>query len=204
MTSCPPWWEDKPEHLNPLVREAIRGVLTSARQQVRHSIPTWSQIRRWHEDVFRDVVPLHYYAGNNRQDDSARLCLGIDVEVGGNPGAHYRYVASLITVHEQRMHQALTELELGWASRAAQQNVEYLATVIADVVGSFIKIHPFVNGNGRVSRMLWSVLLARRGLPHVYAVIDHPDEPSYDFAMAQAMKGDNSALFLVVCRELSK
>src|SRR5208283_1002833 len=60
---------------------------------------------------------------------------------------------------------------------------------IAFVVGNFIQIHPFLNGNGRVSRLLASFLLLRFGMPPMQEYPRPPDD-AYESVNAAAMVGD--------------
>jgi fido (protein-threonine AMPylation protein) len=76
-----------------------------------------------------------------------------------------------------------------WPLLSDADRVKGLAQLIGVVIARFIHIHPFLNGNGRVSRLLWAVLLWRFGLPQQVSVVRHPGG-SYDSIMASAMKGD--------------
>ena len=50
-----------------------------------------------------------------------------------------------------------------WASDALEQNRFHPLLVIANFVIEFLKIHPFEDGNGRLSRILTNLLLLRSG-----------------------------------------
>lgn len=60
-------------------------------------------------------------------------------------------------------------------------------------------IHPFVNGNGRSSRLLLSAILLRAGLPEIAV---KKSKPAYLRAMRQADDGDFSLLERVVIKGL--
>ena len=51
-------------------------------------------------------------------------------------------------------------------------------------------IHPFVDGNGRVARLLMNLVLMRAGVP--IAIITHDDRPRYIDALEQAQESDMS------------
>lgn len=149
------------------------------------------------------MVPLEYYAGNYRQEDPERPCLGRDVAVDGVNALPFAWVHQGMARLAESLRGDLVELELAWPSIGTEARLDQLATLIAAAVGHFIRVHPFLNGNGRMSRVLWTVLLARFGLPHHFAIIDHPKVPSYDWAMANAMRGDDTATYLAVLRALT-
>ena len=66
----------------------------------------------------------------------------------------------------------------------------------------FVEIHPFPDGNGRVSRMLMNVLLMRDG--YVPAVIRQENRPAYYGALAAADGGDPQLVVAFVADELAE
>ena len=67
----------------------------------------------------------------------------------------------------------------------------------------FIKIHPFRDGNGRVSRLLLNYMLIRNGIPTV--TIRGTNKDSYFYALDEAIeKQDFSHLIKLVKTELNK
>jgi Fic family protein len=64
----------------------------------------------------------------------------------------------------------------------------------------FVRIHPFDDGNGRVSRLLMNYALLRRGLPPV--IIKSADKPNYLRALNQADVGDEAAFVRYIGEQL--
>lgn len=76
-------------------------------------------------------------------------------------------------------------------------------SVLGVSVGAFVRIHPFVNGNGRTSRLLWTTLLGRFGLPPQLSVLRRPGPP-YPHVMAAAMDQDYGPAVVMVLRALAQ
>jgi len=58
----------------------------------------------------------------------------------------------------------------GWTSEALEKNRFHHLLIIANFIVEFLKIHPFEDGNGRLSRVLTNLLLLRSGYPFVQFV----------------------------------
>lgn len=86
MTDCPQWSDDilRPQQAEFLI--VLRNVYGSVAHCAGRRILDDDSIRNLHGDLFRKFVPLDYFAGNYRQNDSRRICLGINVNVGGITG----------------------------------------------------------------------------------------------------------------------
>lgn len=90
----------------------------------------------------------------------------IDAENAGR----YRLVNVLISGAEHRPPQALQVPQqmaefTQWCSHQAQQL--HPVERAAKVHGEFVKIHPFVDGNGRTSRLLMNLELMKAGFPAI-------------------------------------
>ncbi len=60
----------------------------------------------------------------------------------------------------------------------------------------FLAIHPFIDGNGRTSRLLWNYFLLRDGYPLAY--IDIADRPLYMDALQKMDRGDAQEYLLLM------
>jgi fido (protein-threonine AMPylation protein) len=162
-----------------------------------------AQTRKWHSVLFSTLVPLSYYAGNWRCDDSAKPCLGVNVEVGTVKGSHFPNVPAEMKNWGSKIGKMIIELDLRWALLAPPQRTMVLITVISESVGLFIQIHPFINGNGRISRLLWFNFLRRYNLPPHARVHPRPPPP-YNDIMRAAMAGDLRPFQLYLLRALAE
>lgn len=160
--------------------------------QSRAMSPT--SLQKWHSWMFKSVVPVPYYAGNFRQRSLKYPCLYMDVQVGPHLGVAPDYVKEAV---DQLCRTLESEIE-----SLNPINPLNIAKLIAKVVGGFICIHPFLNGNGRTSRLIWRVILARLGLPPQLSLVHRPREP-YGTVMAAAMQGDWAPLAAYVLLALA-
>ncbi len=203
-SNCPDWSTDGPETREGNFRrssaDAYRAVQAAARRKMVDS----PMCCGWHRTMFVHHVPLDYYAGNYRQVDPSRPCLEKNVEVSGIAGAPYNIVDSEMRrlFDVARLH--LISLEINWPRLSPNERSKRLAIILAMMIGRFIQIHPFVNGNGRVSRLLWAWGLIRFGVPPQLRVRRHPEHPKYNSVMAKAMQGDFSPLALFIITHLAR
>lgn len=196
MGDCPIWDEyQSRDHLD----GCADFVWTQACDDMTHGRPLSDSIRGWHNGLFSSDVPLDYYAGNFRQNDSSRICLGVNVAVGDLPGSHYEDVRRHMVALEENLQQLYVHADL---CTELEKKVKIVAKLVGQTVGAFIKIHPFVNGNGRTSRVLWGALLSRFGVSPQAGIVRRPGPP-YDQIMESAMEGDYIPLVLAVLRGIA-
>tara|TARA_R110001592_G_scaffold117648_8_gene319775 strand:+ start:936 stop:1718 length:783 start_codon:yes stop_codon:yes gene_type:complete len=126
----------------------------------------------------------------------------IDPENAGR----YRTVNVLISGAEHRPPQALQIPEqmaafCDWCSQAAQQL--HPIERAARVHGEFVKIHPFVDGNGCTSRLLMNLELMKAGFPAT--VIEVAQRLDYDQALDKAhCTGDYADFINLVAKAVEK
>ncbi|HYW09163.1 MAG TPA: Fic family protein [Longimicrobium sp.] len=163
---CPPWSDERNAD-PPLAAEmrsrrelALAAALSGAGPDF--AAGATRALRHWHRELFAGTAPLDAYAGGLRSD-TAEPCLRRNVTVEGRLATDWRELPA-----------AMDELDRGVASRLAaaddaraRADVEWPVVAIgavAWVMGEVLRIHPFLNGNGRISRLAMHVLLHRYGL----------------------------------------
>ncbi len=190
---CPEWRDEliAPERLD----AAYHSLAAAANVGIRST-----DLEKWHGKLFAGRVPVSYYAGHIRRgNDFKRPCLALDVVVGGVLGSRFEDVPA----HMQELNRALSELDqlkLTWTGSTA--DLFAFANRLSFCVGQFIRIHPFINGNGRVSRMLWDWGLLRYAIAPQVALSPRPPQP-YSSIMEACMLGDDLPLAKAIVLHLA-
>jgi len=169
MAECPKWVSaESNEQLISVVRglDQFRRFISGA---AATHILLHDDLKEWHEKIFHDVVPLPYYAGHYRCDDAKLPCLAIDVQIGSLPGALYQQVPRLMHELSLEIQDAIRRTDKYVSSNPTTANRTRAAVELAALyAGKFIQIHPFLNGNGRMSRLISNYVFVRYGYPAAY------------------------------------
>lgn len=202
--NCPDWSQretaEKLPHVVLGMADFHRFIFRSAKRYVI----SHGDIKTWHGKIFAAVVPLDYYAGNYRSDDPSKPCLAVDVTVGPNQGAPYPQVPDLMGEFSSELQKLVTDTAryCGRGSVSPIDRTRAVAQLAAFAIGSLIRIHPFINGNGRMSRLVANYVLHRFGYPllhpHPY---DRPVDQEYAVAAEASMRNDFRPMFrfVLVC-----
>lgn len=205
---CPKWNDEIPPQGMDELRVRIAQVHQDVAASAARSMITDAEPRRWHGTLFSSFAPIPYYAGEFRGEYPERPCLATDVGVSQSAtlvivGTHYRQVTTHVLLVIERASRHLTRLEFDWPQLSPRDRAYRLAAIIANLVGGFIQIHPFVNGNGRTSRFLWRWCLFRFGVSSQCRIYPRPSQP-YGDMMGHAMRGNYRPLVLHVLAHLQQ
>jgi len=114
------------------------------------TIITFKMITAWHDMVFKKIYP---FAGKIRT-----------VELSKGSGAHH-------TEWTWRMSHlnGIEDLDRLVQQTSAEtiNDTELISLKVAEVVSEFLFIHPFREGNGRISRLLGDIILAKNNFPMI-------------------------------------
>lgn len=202
MVECPRWVDaESDDRLRPVVRgitDFSRFILKKAATHIlRHG-----DLKSWHEKIFRAVVPLSYYAGNYRSPDADRPCLRENVQVDGSPGVPYEDVPRLMAELSEEMAAAIHATDRYIATKPTPSDRARATVQLAALYsGKFIRIHPFMNGNGRMSRLIANYVLCRYGYPLPYYDAYPRPGGGYAAVSAACMAGNFDLLYqyLLLC-----
>ncbi len=182
--TCPAWADDRERDPAFVAHaEAVGDAVASDSTPLRVAI-----VNRWHRNLFKGWVPLTDYAGNMRQVTASMPCLNGDVLFGGRLGSAPGVVASEMQVLCAAINTRTQQLDRNADGLTDEALVGAVAAAVARAVAEFIRIHPYVNGNGRTSRVLWRAVAGRLGFPASISVGERPQEP-YVSCLHEAING---------------
>jgi hypothetical protein len=196
MAACPDWSQPESATKLPGVARGMREVAKFILNRAKSFIINHGNLKDWHLTVFREAVPISYYAGNFRSEDPARPCLGARAFIGGHEGLDYHLVPGEMGSYSSRLHSyALATDSLMSAQPSFAMKVQSSLQMASWAVGRFVQIHPFLNGNGRISRLLANYFFVRYGLGMAHFESFPRPGGDYGAAMERCMVGDFDALY---------
>src|SRR5438552_13021034 len=119
-----------------------------------------SLIRHFHKELLKHVEKDTLHRGNYKtQENKVEM---ID-EAGKSTGTLFDTTPAYLTPKE------MTEL-VEWTKKALDEKKYHSLLIIGNFIVEFLNIHPFQDGNGRLSRVLTNLLLLQQGylyMPYV-------------------------------------
>ena len=189
------WDKDSPE-----LQENLKRVLTGIRDEARRRVlPSLDLARRWHKDTMQGLaVPDPALVGAFRGERGLERK---QVHVGPNFGVPANGVNAALSEFEGTLRAAVQRLDelIPPESELDEDRFMAVLTLCAWVHAEWVRIHPFVNGNGRVARLWVNSLAMRHGLPPFLQARPRPTG-DYELAGVRAMHGDWAATIPVLRR----
>jgi cell filamentation protein len=108
----------------------------------------FNTVKKWHKKVFDSIYP---FAGELRSVEMSK----------GNHGEAWTWRMEFLNDIP-----ALNEL-IKEISKKQYDDIESITEDLAKLISDFLFIHPFREGNGRISRLLCDIILAKNGLPMI-------------------------------------
>jgi hypothetical protein len=176
--------------------ETLRDAQVDARNRGPITAET---VRRWHRMLYRDcTVPSSSYLGNFRGD--VKFPDLVDYEVGVGVIASDGYLervgvwSSDVEFALSRFFRALSaglaildEALFPGVRPSTAPLVDEVVTLCAVAHGEWVRIHPFVNGNGRTARLIANAIALRYELPAFVTLKPRPTGVLYARAAKSSM-----------------
>lgn len=108
----------------------------------------FNTVKKWHKEVFSSIYP---FAGELR---SVEMSKGDDVEA-------WTWRLDFL--------QAIPELTklMKEVTKRTYEDVDTITHDLSKLISDFLFIHPFREGNGRISRLICDIILAKNGFPMI-------------------------------------
>lgn len=181
----PNWEED-----SPLLRDNLIAALKQAASAAeRRDIPTLGAAKNWQRLIVRGLrLPDAHFVGAFRGEPGLEK---IHVRVGSYYGANPADVAEELKKFEAKLQALVSKLDasLPFDTPPSQDHLDAIMDVCAWTHSEWLRIHPFVNGNGRTARLWANSIAMRYGLPPFLPLHPRPGA-GYAAAAAKAMQGD--------------
>jgi fido (protein-threonine AMPylation protein) len=197
--TVPSWQEDDPSNLS-----LIRGNAAQLSMELRAAADqrimlNLEELCRWHARLYAGCeVPVAGYVGHFRGDPAVKELINYEVGLGaplkdGNPekmGVWARIVRDEMTAVLAGLNAVFADLDdrlpVGKPPSTADQILQVISFA-ALAHGEFLRVHPFVNGNGRIARLLVAFICLRYGLPMFLHVKPRPESDDYLRASRESM-----------------
>jgi Fic family protein len=139
-------------------------------------------VKHFHKELLKYVEKDALHLGDYKKKENAVAMIN---EAGESVGVLFETTKAYLTPKE------MYEL-LDWTKTALAQNKYHPLLIIANFLVEFLTIHPFEDGNGRLSRILTNLLLLKQGyayMPYVsHEKLIEDNKPDYYLALRKSQK----------------
>ncbi|MFN0303334.1 MAG: Fic family protein [Burkholderiales bacterium] len=201
-----PDWDDNSRQLAANLIEAQRSAAALARRTL-----TASDVKAWHNITMRGLdIDDAQVLGLDPADLVGEFrgptkLAGVAVKIGGYWGVAPDAVAARCEKFFGTVNELLGVLDrrfpAGKLDEIGLDGLQAVAEASPWAHSEWVRIHPFANGNGRISRFIANAILVRYGFPPVFRLRRRPDG-SYLFAASKSMTGDHRAMANYVITQL--
>lgn len=181
-----PNWDEDSRQLRQNLGHVLQEILEAAEQREK---PALEAAKRWHSLIMQGLsVPDPRLVGAFRGEPGLEK---IQVRVGANYGVDSVSVSVALKRFEAKLQTLVAELDalLPIHHEPDADQLEAIIDLCAWAHAEWVRIHPFVNGNGRVARLWANSFAMRYGLPPFVRLRPRPNA-GYAVAGAKAMQGD--------------
>lgn len=141
-----------------------------------------STIKHFHKELLKYVEKDEKHRGEYKKQENKVHMIN---EAGESVGVLFDTTPAYLTPKEM---QELTE----WTINALENKIYHPLLTIGNFLVEFLNIHPFLDGNGRISRVLTNLLLLKNGyeyMPYVsHEKLVEDNKPEYYIALCRSQK----------------
>lgn len=132
---------------------------------------TENHIRQLHQTVLRHSSKDERHRGSYKSLSNNVVAFNVD---GAQIGVVFETATPFDTPREM-------EALVAWTRKAIEEEAHHPLLIVAVFIVTFLAIHPFQDGNGRLSRVLTTLMLLRAGYAYVpYASLERVIEDNKD------------------------
>ena len=139
-------------------------------------------VKHFHKEMLKYVEKDIFHRGEYKKKENAVEMIN---EVGESVGVLFETTKAWLTPKE-------TSELIDWTKIALQNKSYHPLLIIANFLVEFLNIHPFEDGNGRLSRVITNLLLLQQGyayIPYVsHEKLIEDNKPDYYLALRKSQK----------------
>jgi Fic family protein len=139
-------------------------------------------VKHFHKELLKYVEKDIFHRGDYKKKENAVEMIN---EVGESVGVLFETTKAWLTPKE------MFEL-IDWTKKALHENKYHPLLVIGNFLVEFLNIHPFEDGNGRLSRIITNLLLLQQNynyMPYVsHEKLIEDNKPDYYLALRKSQK----------------
>lgn len=208
---CPEWEYDAHPDRKVVLKQETQRLIIALRRREIDSRACAADTRQVHRSLFVRLTPhgCEYFAGHYRGEDFRCLrfyVVGIrrDPRVGYAPHLVRGYMAEVEEIVKTAVAGLDAGFELPTAHFADEEKLLYCVAVACRVFEYFLRIHPYVNGNGHAARFIVWALLGRYGYwPVRWPIEPRPPDPPYTNLLEEHRNGNPEPLEKLILAYLS-
>lgn len=141
-----------------------------------------STIKHFHKELLKYVEKDEKHRGEYKKQENKVQMIN---EAGESVGVLFDTTPAYLTLKEM---QELVE----WTINALENKTYHSLLTIGNFLVEFLNIHPFIDGNGRISRVLTNLLLLKNGyeyMPYIsHEKLVEDNKPEYYVALRRSQK----------------
>jgi hypothetical protein len=207
---CPKWEYDTHPNKNSILQQVLKATLIQLRNGDLDTQTLAADTRSIHFRFFCNLVPsdCSYYAGHYRGEDFRCLKynqVGIqsDTRVGFPPHQIQGCMNELTDIVKEAVAALDEGMQIPNAQLSLKDKIVYIVAATCRIFELFLRIHPYVNGNGHMARFcIWSLLGRYELWPVSWPIDPRPNDPPYTDLIVSYRNGNRLPLEKFIIQSL--